>query len=198
MRKFLLFFIPMFICVVAVHAQKLQSPAKKSVSLQPQQVATTASSQSKIDPQLKSGVNGDNRTTLNSNIKMLAPSKAAAAAKPASARVAQTTAVAPATPRVSVDIKCMVTPELVQVITNAGGKVFASSPADNIITANVPVAALDKIAASADVKFISKAVNLATIKSGTFSTQQVVAKPVTTGPSIRLAKEAAATSQAKQ
>ncbi len=129
---------------------------------------------------------------------MLAPSKAAAA-KPASARVVQTTAVATANPRVSVDIKCAVTPELVQVITSAGGKVFATSPIDDIITANVPVAALDKIAASADVKFISKAVNLTTIKSGTFSTQQVVAKPVTTAPSsIRLAQGAAANSQAKQ
>jgi hypothetical protein len=55
-----------------------------------------------------------------------------------------------------VDIKCMVTPALVKIITDAGGVLISSSKEDNIITAKVPNAALVKIAASPDVKQISQ------------------------------------------
>lgn len=60
------------------------------------------------------------------------------------------------TRRIPVNIKCMVTANLQQSITGAGGEIVSSSEENNNITALIPAAAIEKIAASNDVKYISK------------------------------------------
>ncbi len=57
----------------------------------------------------------------------------------------------------SVKITGIVSSELVNFITKSGGKVFSSDVVTNVILAKVPIEAVNKIAANADVKYIDKA-----------------------------------------
>jgi hypothetical protein len=59
---------------------------------------------------------------------------------------------------VSVEIKCTVTDALLKVIANNRGKVSSSSVENNNISAKVPLFALEKIAASSDVRYIGQSV----------------------------------------
>jgi len=151
MRKILLLFIPLLVCVFSLNAQKLQTPP-----------ASTASK--KIDPQLLSPQRQGEVSLRNesaNSLKALGKSTAVQAKQPAG--TAKTGFAAKtdnksvdAQAKVPVEIKCIVTPTLLNTITSQGGEIVSSSAETNLILAKLPATALEKIAASNDVKSISK------------------------------------------
>lgn len=142
-------------------AQKLQSrPPGKVV---PQAAAPApVNALSKIDPRLSNATElaramQSDKFASGQTQQNQKPASAATAPNPATESAVATPASGSTTVNTAdvVDIKCMVTPALVKLITDAGGVLLSSSKDDNIITAKIPAAALTKIAASSDVKQIS-------------------------------------------
>lgn len=70
--------------------------------------------------------------------------------------------------KVRVDIKCIVSENLLKAITTAGGEIINSSVEANSITANIPVLVLEQIAASGDVKYIAKSATVPEEKNAQF------------------------------
>lgn len=68
--------------------------------------------------------------------------------------------------KVPVTITCIVSPELVKMISNSGGEIVSSSKEENVIIANVPADAIKKISVLPDVKEITP-VTLQPVKSPT-------------------------------
>ena len=128
MRKFFLFLIPMLLPAIMLNAQQVQ-PSEK----EPQ------------TPMQK-----------KMNYQLLHPAKAKRGQAVPDDIAASVTGNKTTSDKVPVDITCMVTPALVKIITDAGGEIISSSKENNIISAKVPAAALQKIATSADVKQISQ------------------------------------------
>jgi len=156
-------------------AQKFQSQPQGKVNPSPQAQSSKGNILGKIDPRL-TNTSELTRTIPSDRIAAGQPQqpnaevKGQTAPKEQGATAANLNAPASGTAAITgefVDIKCMVTPALVKIITDAGGVLISSSKEDNIITAKIPAAAIQKIAASPDVKQISPspAPNMATAKS---------------------------------
>lgn len=109
--------------------------AKVQPSLKVKDFRTTA--QKKIDPEVSSDISQGRGVSVVSGDLTSSQSLAS-------------------TRKIPVNIKCMVTANLQQSITGAGGEIVSSSEENNNITALIPAAAIEKIAASNDVKYISK------------------------------------------
>ncbi len=140
MRKFTkIFFSSMsfFIFVNTVMAQKkgittvTATNERKGV----QKIETTSSVIQKIDPELLSNPQQDQQGY--SDMEQAKPTY----------RI------------VTVEIKCTVTEVLLKIISNNRGRILSSSVENNSIVAKVPLFALEKIAASNDVRYIQQSAN---------------------------------------
>jgi hypothetical protein len=140
MRKFTkILFLALFSLIFSYSGRaqtKVTSGATTKQQALPAKAEASSSTLQKIDPQLFS--------SLQQN-------------KQANTDMGQANSVATT---VSVEIKCIVTDALLKSIQTAGGKVFSNSVVNNSIIARVPLLAVEKIASSADVKYIQQSADL--------------------------------------
>jgi hypothetical protein len=153
MRKTLLFLTLLLLSAGVLTAQHTEQIAMKKNHSTPLQEGQVVSVQTKIDPQLLDAIKSEraaHKPDYMNALKTTAgqSTKAEQANNPAIKNNVATT-------EATVDISCEVSPELVQLITDAGGDVISRNVEKNLITANVPVASIRQIAALTAVKKIS-------------------------------------------
>lgn len=155
MRKKLYFLVPLLLAAFMLQAQQKQLSAKSQISNLKQQHQQVNPDELKMDPGLLQMVKREREQSKAGYVSLEKANtnpRAQANKKNDAAPVATTK---PDT-KVAVNINCKVTPELIKIITDAGGVIVKSSKENGLVVANIPAAALQKIAASSYVEQISQ------------------------------------------
>lgn len=167
MRKAIPFLIPLLLSAPMLWAQQKQPLAKKQINglIQKHQQAGLPA-ELKLDAELLQVVKREREKKSTDYVSLATLNVTSGAHVNKKDAVGITATQTNAT--VAVNITCEITPELVKVITNAGGVIVSSTKESNLIVANLPETSLQTIAESPSVKQINLAQskNATDIKSG--------------------------------